>query len=74
MTIYCNTLNEKKLINFLNVCYVSNFMINIVVNNIFVDKELYFDIEHCYFYRKSVFVVFVSKIEAYYVIKNNKTF
>ena len=60
--------------NLLNVCYVSNFIINIVANSILVDKELHFDIEHNYLYRKSVFVILVSKIKAYYVLKNNKTF
>ena len=58
----------------LNVNYVSNFIINIVVKNIFVDKKLYFDTAHDYLYKNDTLVVFVSRIKAHYVFKNNKNF
>ena len=49
-------------------------MINIVANNIFVDKKFYFDTTHDYFYKNNTSVVFVSRINAHYVFKNNKIF
>ena len=58
----------------MNVAYVSKFIINIVVENILVNKKLHFNIEYNYLYRKNVFVVFVFKVKTYYVIKNNKIF
>ena len=58
----------------LNVNYVSNFIINIVANNIFVDKKFYFDTTHNYFYKNNIFVVFVLRINVYYVFENNKIF
>ena len=58
----------------LNVNYVSNFMINIIANNIFVNKKFYFDITHDYFYKNNTFIIFVSRINAHYVFENNKIF
>ena len=59
---------------FLNVNYVSNFIINIVAKSIFVDKKFYFDTTHDYFYKNDIFVVFVSRINVHYIFKNNKNF
>ena len=58
----------------LNVSYVSNFIINIVVENILIDKKFHFDTTHNYLYKNNILVVFVSKINAHYVFKNNKKF
>ena len=59
---------------FLNVSYVSNFIINIVAKNIFVDKKFYFDTTHNYLHKNNTFVVFVLRIKTHYVFKNNKNF
>ena len=59
---------------FLNVSYVSNFIINIVVKNIFVDKKFYFNTTYDYLYKNNTLVVFVLKIKTHYVFKNNKNF
>ena len=58
----------------LNVNYVSNFIINIVANNIFVNKKFHFDTTHDHFYKNNTFVVFVSRINVHYVFENNKIF
>ena len=64
----------KKIMKFLNVNYLSNFIINIIANNIFVDKKFHFDTTHNYFYINNTFVIFVSRINVYYVFENNKIF
>ena len=74
MRIIVDMFTKKKLIKFLNVNYVSNFIINIVANNIFVDKKFYFDTTHNHFYKNNTFVVFVSRINVYYIFENNKIF
>ena len=74
MHITIDTFTKKKLMKFLNMSYVSNFMINIVANSIFVDKKFYFDTTHDYFYKNNTFIVFVLKINAHYILKNNKNF
>ena len=58
----------------LNVNYVSNFIINIVVKNILINKKFYFNTTYNYLYKNNIFVVFVSKINAHYVFENNKKF
>ena len=57
---------------FLNVNYVFDFMINIVANNIFANKKLHFDTTHNHLHKIDKSIVFVSKINAYYVFENNK--
>ena len=74
ISINVSTPTKKKLMKFLNVSYVSNFIINIVAKNIFADKKLHFDTAYDYLYKNNTLVVLVSKIEAHYVFKNNKNF
>ena len=65
---------QKKIIKLLNLNYVSNFIINVIANNIFVNKKFYFNTTHNCFYKNDIFVVFVSRINVHYVFKNNKIF
>ena len=74
ININVNTFTKKKLIKLLNVNYVSNFIINIVAKNIFVNKKLHFNTTHNYLHKNNTFVVLVSKIKTHYVFKNNKNF
>ena len=74
MNINVNTFTKNMNMNFRNVNYVFDFMINIVTNNIFVDKKLHFDTTHDHFHRNDIFVVFVFKIKTHYVFENNKKF
>ena len=65
-----NILKEKSTMKLLNVCYVFDFMINIVANNILENKDVHFNTEHRHLYRKEIqqiFLVFVSRIDAHYV-------
>ena len=72
MNINVNTFTKNMNMNFRNVSYVFDFMINIVANNIFADKRLHFDTTHDHFHRNDTLVVFVFKIKAHYVLENNK--
>ena len=72
MRIIVNTFTEKKSMKLLNVSYVSNFIINIVANNIFVDKELHFDTVHDHLHKNDTFVVLVPRISAHYILENNR--
>ena len=62
---------EKEVITFTNVCYVSNFIINVIANSILIDKELYFDIQYNYLYRNETSVVLVLRIREHYVLEDN---
>ena len=64
--------SQKKLMKFLNVNYVFDFMINIVANNILANKKLHFDTTHNYLHKNDILIVFVSRINAHYVFENNK--
>ena len=57
---------------FLNVNYVFDFIINIVANNIFANKNLHFDTIHNHLHENNKLIVFVFKINAHYVFENNK--
>ena len=48
MIINIQIFIDKKIIKFLNIVYISNFMMNIVFENILEEKELHFDIQHRY--------------------------
>ena len=72
MRIDVDIFIKKKSMKFLNVNYVFDFMINIVANSIFVNKNLYFDTTHDHFYKNDKSIVHVSKINAHYVFENNK--
>ena len=74
MIINVDTFTKKQSIKFLNVNYVFDFMINIVANNILIDKKFHFDTTHDHFHRNDIFVVFVFKIKTHYVFENNKKF
>ena len=74
MNIEVNTLIEKSNIQFLNVIYVSNFIINIVAENIFKNKEFHFDTQHRHLHWNDFIVVYVFRIKDHYVFENNKEF
>ena len=74
MIIKVNTLIEKNSIKLLNVIYVFDFMINIVVGSIFENKELHFDIQHRHFHRNNSTVFLMFRIKTHYVFENNKKF
>ena len=74
MNIKVNTSIEKSNIQLLNVIYVLNFIINIVVKSIFKDKKFHFNIQHRYFHRNDFAVVYVLKVKDHYVFENNKKF
>ena len=74
MNINVNTFTKNMNMNFRNVSYVSDFMINIVANSIFADKKLHFDTTHDHLHRNDILVVFVFKIKTHYVFENNKKF
>ena len=72
MRINVNTLTKKKSMKLLNVNYVFDFMINIVANSILADKELHFDTTHDHLHKNDTSIVFVSRVNAHYVLENNK--
>ena len=74
MNIEMNILIERSNMQLLNVIYVLNFLINIVVESIFENKRFYFDIQHCHFHRNDFTVIYVFKVENHYVFENNKKF
>ena len=63
---------KKKSMKFFNVVYVFDFMINIVANSIFANKNLHFDTTHDHFHKNDKSIVHVSRINAHYVFENNK--
>ena len=56
----------------LNVIYISDFVINIVADNIFKNKEFHFNTQHRYFYRNNSAVFLIFKIKPHYILKNNR--
>ena len=74
LIINVDTFTKKQSMKFLNVNYVFDFMINIVANNILIDKKLHFDTTHDHLHRNDILVVFVFKIKTHYVFENNKKF
>ena len=70
--INVKTLNEKDIMTLINVIYVSNFMINVVAENILEDKELHFDIQHRHLHRNDSVVILMFRAKAHYVLENNK--
>ena len=72
MRINVNTFTEKKSMKLLNVNYVFDFMINIVANNIFANKELHFDTAHDHLHRNDTSIVLVSRVNAHYVLEDNR--
>ena len=72
INIKINTLIGRNNMQFLNVIYVLNFIINIVVENIFENKKLHFDIQYYYFHRNDFVIVYVLRIKNHYVLKDNK--
>ena len=73
MRINVSTFKEKSTMKLLNVCYVFDFMINIVASNILADKELHFDTTHDHLHRNDTSIVLVSKVDAHYVFENNRS-
>ena len=70
-----STSTKKSTMKLLNVCYVSNFMINIVADNILEDKNVHFSTKYRHLYRKEIqqtFLVLVSRVDAHYVLENNR--
>ena len=70
-----STFKKKSTMKLLNVCYVFDFMINIVANNILENKDVHFNTEHRHLYRKEtqqILLVLVSRIDAHYVLEDNK--
>ena len=74
MIIKINTLIEKNNMKLLNVIYVFDFMINIVVDSIFKNKKLYFDIQYRHLHRNDSIVFLMFRIKAHYVLENNRKF
>ena len=72
MNIEVNTSTERSNMQFLNVIYVSDFMINIVAENILENKKLHFDTQHRHLHRNDSAVVYVFRIEDHYVLENNR--
>ena len=70
--INVKTLNEKNIMTLINVIYVSNFMINVVAENILEDKELHFDIQHRHLHRNDFVVILMLRAEAHYIFENDK--
>ena len=70
--INVKTLNEKDIMTLINVIYVSNFMINVVAENILEDKELHFDIQHRHLHRNDSVVILMFRTKTHYVFENNK--
>ena len=74
MKINIKTLNEKNIIILLNVIYILNFVINIVVESIFKNKELHFNIQHRHLHRNNLTIILTFRIKTHYVLENNKKF
>ena len=55
----------------INVVYILNFMINIVLESILKAKELHFNIEHHHLHRKEKAVFFAFRVKNHYILKNN---
>ena len=72
MIIKVDTSIEKNSMILLNMIYMLDFIINIIVNRILKDKELHFDIQHWYLYQNNSAVFLMLRIEAHYVLKTNR--
>ena len=70
-----NIFKEKSTMKLLNVCYVFDFMINIVANSILENKDVHFNTKHRHLYRKEtqISLVFVSRVDAHYVLEDNRS-
>ena len=69
-----NTFKKKSTMKLLNVCYVFDFMINIVANNILENKDVHFNTEHRHLYQKEsqISLILVSRVDAHYVLEDNR--
>lgn len=54
-----DNFSTKKIMKFLNVVYVFEFMISLVTKNILENKKMHFNIEHCHLYRKETSQIFL---------------
>ena len=70
-----STLREKSTMKLLNVCYVFDFMINIVADSILENKDVHFSTKHRHLYRKETQIplVLVSRVDAHYVLEDNRS-
>lgn len=59
------------MMTLLNVAYVSNFMTNIVSQDILYDKGLYFDNWKLHLHREGQTVGFVERHQGHYLLENN---
>ena len=71
ITVNVQIFIDIKIIKLLNVAYILDFTINIVFENILKEKELHFNIQHRHLYQNEKAIVFILKIENYYMIENN---
>ena len=72
MIIKVNTSTEKNTMILLNVIYISDFMVNVVAESILDDKRFHFDTQHRHLHRNDFFIVLVLRIDAHYVLKDNR--
>ena len=72
VTIKVDTSIEKNSMMLLNVIYVLDFMINIIVGSILEDKGLHFDIQYRHLHRNDSAVFLVLRIRTYYVLEGNR--
>ena len=70
--IKINTLIEKNSMMLLNVIYIFDFMINIVVSSIFKNRKFHFNIQYGHFYRNDSIVFLMFRVKAHYILENNR--
>lgn len=71
MNIHIHTPTGPRTMGLLKVCYVPEFMINIVSESILKDKEVHFDTQHRHLHRNGVPFVNLTRSGGHYVIENN---
>ena len=72
--IKVDTSIGKSSMILLNVIYILDVLINIVAESILADKEIHFDIQHCHLHRNDSVVYLMLRINAHYVLENNRKF
>ncbi|KAG7007910.1 hypothetical protein G7Y79_00008g025480 [Physcia stellaris] len=68
-----STPTGKSTMELLNVCYVPDFMVNIVAGSILADKGLHFDTAHGHLHRNGAPIVRVPRVGAHYVLEDNRS-
>jgi len=69
--ITTKTPKGKGVVTLTKVCYVPDFMVNVVAGSILADKGLHFDTQHSHLHRNGTPVVLVPRVGGHYVLEDN---